>query len=489
METGGDSGMVDRSRQARISLPAPQQPLSTPIRLSEAVAAGLRLEAGAFSIEARRAVAALKASGLPLVAVYGQDGICTEAHNAFRFQRIYVDAAHGVPFLSSSDIISMCPEIQHYVSRKLTKNLDRLLIQEWDVLISRSGTVGNVSLAGKTLKGSALSEHAIRARTDSPERAGYVSAFLRSRYGRPQIVGASYGSVITHIEPSHLEHILVPNLHPVRLASIGIPMREAVELRDEANQLLDQADTILLQRLKLPRLPQVNSLYGYINRVKASNFNGRFEASYHDPITEHAIKELRASSSEITELSDPRVTGEIRPITKFRKRVYVPTGGIPLLGGKQLFQVDPVDVKGLAKGAHTKDLPEIALERSMVLVTCSGTIGRVQIIPAYMEGWTANQHAIRCKAASEMHPGYLYAWLASEYGKKLITRHSYGSVIQEIDKDMLASVPVPLADEPTRREIGNLVLRANTLRNEAWEKERAAITQLEQIVEQSIANA
>jgi type I restriction enzyme S subunit len=482
--------MVDRSRQAQVhttTLPTPQ-PLSTPIRLSEALSAGLRLEAGAFGIEARRAVAALKASGLPLIPLYGQDGLCTEAHNAFRFRRIYVDPAHGVPFLSSSDIISMYPEIRHYLSRKLTKNLDRLLVRKWDILISCSGTIGNVSLAGVTQAGCALSQDAIRARTDSPERAGYVSAFLRSRYGRPQLIGASYGSVITHIEPSHLEHILIPNLHPVRLSSIGLLMREAVELRDEANQLLDQADEILLQRLRLPRLPQAISAHAPINLVRASNFNERIDASYHDPIAEQAIKELRASGTEVTELGDPRVTSEIRPITKFRKRVYVPTGGIPLLAGKQIFQVDPVDVKGLAKGAHMKDLPEIALETNMILVTRSGTIGRVQIIPDYMSRWTATEDATRCIATSNMSPGYLYAWLASEYGKKLITRHSYGSVVRHIDKDMLASVPVPLADEPTRKEVGDLVLKANHLRNEAWEKERAAITQLEQTVEQGLTS-
>ena len=318
---------------------------------------------------------------------------------------------------------------------------------------------------------------------DSPERAGYISAFLRSRYGRPQLIGASYGSVIVHIEPSHLEHILIPDLHPVRLSSIGTPMCQAVELRDEANQLLDQADELLLQRLNLPRLPATVSVQAHISSVKASNLHERFDAFYHEPVAEHAIATLRASRTEITELGDSRISSEIRPITKFRKRVYVPTKGIPLLGGKQLFQVDPVDVKGLARGAHTKDLPEIALERDMVLVTCSGTIGRVQIIPAYMESWTANQHSIRCIAASDMHPGYLYAWLACEYGRTLITRHSYGSVIREIDRNMLASVPVPLADEPTRKEVGDLVLKANHLRNEAWEKERTAITQLEQFIE------
>jgi type I restriction enzyme, S subunit len=478
--------MVERinyGRRATVTTPS-TLPLAAPIHLSEVLSSGLRLEAAAFGIEAHRAVVALEASGIPLVPLYGKDGFCKEAHNAFRFRRIYVEPAYGVPFLSSSDIISMRPEIQHYISRKLTKKLERLLVKQWDVLISRSGTIGNVGLAGMTVAGFALSEDAIRIRLNSPEQAGYVAAFLRGRYGRSQLKGIKYGSVIVHIEPSHLVHILIPDLHPVRLSSIGKLMWEAVELRDEANQLLDHADELLYERLKLSRLPQTVSVHSQINSMKASYLNGRFDGFYHDPIAEHAVEELRASKMEIAELGDPRITGEIRPITKFRKRVYVPTGGIPLFSGKQIFQVDPVDVKGLAKGAHTKDLPEIALETGMILVTRSGTIGHVQIIPAYMNRWTANEHSIRCVAAGAMNPGYLYAWLASEYGKKLITRHSYGSVIREIDKDMLASVPVPLADEHTRKEVGDLVMKANNLRNEAWEKERTAITQLEQIVEQ-----
>ena len=59
--------------------------------------------------------------------------------------------------------------------------------------------------------------------------------------------------------------------------------------------------------------------------------------------------------------TDRRVTKEIRPITKFRERTYVEKGGIPLLSSKQIFQIDPIDIKRLAKGAHTKDLPEIQL--------------------------------------------------------------------------------------------------------------------------------
>jgi type I restriction enzyme S subunit len=216
-----------------------------------------------------------------------------------------------------------------------------------------------------------------------------------------------------------------------------------------------------------------------IAKIKASQLMGRLEGSFHDPVAIAAEKRLSELSVPVTKLGDSRVTKEIRPITKFRKRTYVEKGGIPLLSSKQIFQIDPVDVKGLAKGSHTKDLPEIQLEENMIAVTCSGTIGRVQIIPAYMAKWTANQHATRFLAAEGMNAGYLYAWLASDYGYCLITRNSYGSVILEVDKVMFSSVSIPLPEAKIRDEIGNLVLKANQLRDEAWRNERDAITKLE----------
>lgn len=339
-------------------------------------------------------------------------------------------------------------------------------------------------MASEQFTGKALSQHAIRLRADEPDQAGYVTAFLRSRYGRPQLSQATYGSVIVHIEPKHLERVLIPKLPPIRQIAIGRLMCKAGELRDEANQLLDRADRLLHERLDLPYLKSIapSGKASSIAKIKASQLMGRLEGSFHDPVAIAAETKLRELSVELTTVGDSRVTKEVRAITKFRKRTYVEKGGIPLLSSKQLFQVDPIDVKGLAKGAHTKDLPEIQLEENMIAVTRSGTIGRVQIIPAYMEKWTASEHATRFLAADGMNAGYLYSWLASDYGYQLITRNSYGSVILEVDKEMFSSVLIPLPEQKTRDEIGNLVLKANELRDEAWRNEQEAISKLESLI-------
>jgi len=445
---------------------------------------GLRFEAGAYNIEARHAIQQMRAAGLALLPLYGDNGLCHEAHNAFRFVRVWVSKEHGYPFLSSADIISMRPDIEYYLSKKLTPRLDHLIIKKWDVLISCSGTIGNVGLASGSFAGTALSQDAIRLRAADPETAGYVTAFLRCKYGRLQIVQATYGSVIKHIEPLHLRRIHIPELKEAR-PQIGSQIVKAYELRDEANKLLDEADSKLHTLLKLPPLADAFSEKPgpVVVHQRASKLSFRFDSSYHDPVAKTAERILRKSGVEICSLGDPSVTMEIRPITKFRKRVYVPNGGIPLLSSKQLMQIDPVDVKRLAKGAHTKDLPEIALRKDMVTISRSGTIGRVQIIPAYMEGWAGSEHATRIIAAAGMNPGYLYAWLSSDYGQRLVKRNSYGSVILEIDKEMLESVSIPTPSTATCNKIGDLVLHANELRDQAWRIERDAIQELENLIE------
>lgn len=450
---------------------------SVGVRLSEVASASLRLEASAYALEARQAVAELHACPHPLKALLGQTGICQEAHNGTRFPRVYVSEANGVPFLSSSDIIGLRPERGNYLSRKYTPKLDLLTIQPWMVLVSRSGTIGNVSLASPRMAGWALSEHAIRISAPDRDTAGYVAAFLRSQWGRAQLTGMTYGSVVQHIEPGHLPRVLIPDPPAIRRIAIGRSFVEAALKRDEANNKLDEADALLCASLKLP--PLLPTEKGpVVSTVRAADWGTRLDASFHNPAARWVEKQLHASGFPVVPLSDSRLTKAINGVTKFRTRVYVAQGGIPLLSSKQLFQIDPIEIKRLAKGAHEGDLEEICLSENMIAITRSGTIGRVQIVPKYMHGWASSEHTIRAIPSNEKYAGYLYAWLSSAYGQALIARYSYGSVIVEIDRFMVGEIPVPMLSDAKCNAISTLVLDANRLRDEAWTLEQDALKML-----------
>lgn len=450
---------------------------SVGVRLTEVMGAGIRLEASAYALEARQAVAELQACPHPLKAVLGEDGVCQEAHNGTRFPRVYVREANGVPFLSSSDIIGLRPERGNYLSRKHTPKLDQLLIQPWMVLVSRSGTIGNVSLASPRMAGWALSEDAIRIIAADRDTAGFISAFLRSNWGRDQLRGLTYGSVIQHIEPHHLERVLIPDLPAIRRIAIGRAFVDAALKRDAANDKLDAADAQLRAALKLPPLP-VPDHGPVVSTIRAADWAGRLDAAFHNPTARWVEQQLHASGLPVLPLSDERLTRAINGVTKFRKRVYVEKGGIPLLSSKQLFQVDPIEIKRLARGAHEDDLEEICLAENMLAITRSGTIGRVQIVPKYMHGWANSEHTIRAIAADDETAGYLYAWLASDYGQALIGRYSYGSVIVEIDRFMVGEFVIPILPDAERKAIAALVLDANRLRDEAWTLEQGALKML-----------
>ena len=476
MEAIGVSRMV-KSLAANQHTLAQAIGLSVGVRLSEVIGAGLRLEASAYALEARQAVTELQACRHALKPLLGQDGLCPAAHNAFRFARIYVGADKGIPFLSSSDIIGLRPERGRYLSLKHTKRLDALKIKPWDVLVSCSGTIGNVGLASPRMADWALSQDAIRISAADADMAGYVAAFLRSRWGLAQLKGITYGSVIQHIEPHQLTRVWIPDLPAIRRIEIGRAFVEAALLRDRANDLLDEADSELRRALTLPPLPKPKQ-GPVVNTVRASQWGGRLDASYHNPMAQWVINQLKRIGFETLPLNDPMLTKEIRAVTKFRKRVYVPKGGIPLLSSKQLFQIAPIDRKGLARGAHIDDMKEIQLNTNLVMVTCSGTNGRVQIIPDYMKDWAASQDAIRIEGSNKHEAGFIYAWLASDYGQALISRYQYGSVVTHLDRDMIGKIPAPLLTKNQRIAIANLVLEANRLRDEAWNLEQGALALL-----------
>ena len=98
------------------------------------------------------------------------------------------------------------------------------------------------------------------------------------------------------------------------------------------------------------------------------------------------------------------------------------------------------------------------------------------LVPKHWEGWTANQHIIRVVPASGEIAGYLYVFLASDYGRELITRFTYGAVVDEIDDHHVSAIEVPLLkDRKLQTEINRLAIEANAKRTEAYHAEQQAI--------------
>jgi len=451
------------------------------VSLSDVLKHGLRLDGGFLNADGWHARAHLKNTKWPLVRIVGNNGIANAFHRP-RFRRIWVNKP-GIPLIQPSRVTEIHPKPNGYISKHTATDIEALKVKAGQILLTCSGAVGQCSLVSDTLNGQFFSHDLIRITCKKEEDTGYLYAYLRTKTGNALIQSSEYGAVISHIEPDHLESVPIPNPPAALKKRIHELVIHSYALRDQANSLLDTAEQLFCEALKLPPLAKLRTahfdksadLRNYT--VNLSDHAGRLDASYHAPITYSILRHMKKEAAEMTSIGDARISRRIIFPGRFR-RVYVQKGqGAPFLGGKQIHELDPTNKKYLSRKHHRERIErELALDENMIMVTCSGTIGKVTIVPKHWTGWTANQHIIRIVPATPEIAGYVYVFLQSDYGRELITRFTYGSVVDEIDDAHVAKVSVPLLrDAKKRSKISRLALEANAKRTEAYEAEQDAI--------------
>lgn len=449
------------------------------VNLSEVIDNGVRLEASVYGIENRHAREVLKKCKWPVTPL---TNMIEDAFYPIRFKRIYVESENGIPFFLPSQLLEIYPKPIKYISPKTNVNIEELKVKNNTLLLTRSGTIGCCAVACRTLINKVFSDDIIRASFKSEEDLGYTYAFLKTKIGKTLLQTNNYGSVVSHIEPEHLNNIPIPNPPSMLKKRIHELVMKSYELRDKSNELLDKAEELLVNGLKLPPIDDFKPEYFDTSSnlknfsVRFSELSNRFEASFHVPIVKSIINHLKSHAEEVTTIGDPRISKKVILPGRF-KRVYVEEGqGTVFFGGKQIYELDPSNKKYLSTKHHKNIIQkELRLIENMILIACSGTIGKTNIVPKHWENWTMNQHVIRIVPASDSIAGYLYVFLSSPYGYELIKRFTYGSVVDEIDANHVSQIEIPLIGQDMQDKINCLALEANRLRYEAYKLEQQAL--------------
>ena len=456
------------------------------IDLSEVLNNNNRLEASVFKVEAKHAREELQNCkyGNTLTKLCGTNSFTNEAFYPGRFKRIYLDKnEEAIPFFLPSQLNEIYPKPNKWISNLTDTNFEQLKPHSNTILLTRSGTIGNCTYVSKTLAGKIFSDDVIRIHVTNEYDSGYIYAFLKTNIGQLLIKTNNYGSVISHIEPKHLENILIPNPPEILKKEIHNLVVKSYNLRDESNDLIDEAEKLLIEELKLPPIEDFKPKYFDKENdirnfeVSLSKLNNRFDGSYHIPLVDCIKEHLQKYAETVTNIGDKNISEEIILPGRFA-RTYVEEGqGTLFFGGKELNQIEPSNKKYLSVSVHNNRIEkELKLKENMLLVTRSGTIGRINIVPPHWENWVINEHVIRIKPISKDIAGYLYCWLNTEYGEALIKRYTYGSVVDEIDTNHVANIILPLLkNKEIQTKINNLVLEANKKRYEAYVLEQKAI--------------
>lgn len=118
--------------------------------------------------------------------------------------------------------------------------MNMLKVEEGDILITRSGTIGKVTYATKDMAANYLvSDDLVRIRVKDENLRAYLVAYFSSRTALSLMLLDEYGSVQQHLQPRHIQEMIVPvpddwNLATdmIRAGQMFIDSMEAMSVAD-----------------------------------------------------------------------------------------------------------------------------------------------------------------------------------------------------------------------------------------------------------------
>jgi len=404
-----------------------------------------------------------------------------------RFKRKYVPVERGLPFLPPSEVFVFPIKIRKGI---IDPPLGLMVKKDW-ILITCSGTVGRCIISTSFTANCVLSHDLIRFIPKNNSNYGYLYAYLNSTMGQAFLTKNQYGATVKHIEPHHVSAIPIPII-PALEKEVHSNILEVQILREDAQSLFIEAEELLYSELRLSKINDDDIQYfggelGSVVKsfeVNAQDLLGRFDASYHTPILKLIESNLKKTGLKICKLG--KLLDSIFVPTRF-KRPYVknPTDGIPFLQGSHIVQLRPMGVKYLWK--KMKNIEKAKIKRNWLLMTRSGTVGRMGIVSNLLDNWAASEHLFRLIVKNEINPGYLAAFLMFPYGELQIKGKIYGAVVDEIgeqDTSLIEDIDIIVPSKEIRDKIGSLVLEAYYKKDKANQIEQETIDFLEQRIKE-----
>lgn len=394
-----------------------------------------------------------------------------------RSRRVYVkNIENGLPFIKGADIVKADFFNLKIISRKRTVNLNEYFLKEGWTVITRSGTIGNTAYVNKDFIGKAASDDIIRV-VPKTVPSGFLYAFLSSKNGKALLAHGTYGAVIQHIEPEHIENIPIPIFPNDLQQQIHDLITESAELKVEANRLLGDAISLFENRIGITNV-RIATQDDTVKIGKLRNFLSRFDAQYQ--IITQKLDDERSTSFNYVKISN--IAKRIF-VGNRAKRNYV-VDGIPFLSSSDMMLFNP---KRYAKqiSKRTPSLDSLLVNRSDILISRSGTVGNVVLVGDDLVNSAVSEHALRLEIDdTKMSPEYIFCYLKTKQGKAYMEVSAFGSVIITLNEELIGNIEVPILNDNDRETIISKIKIYIEKLDLATLKENQAIQLVEKEIEQ-----
>ena len=202
-----------------------------------------------------------------------------------------------------------------------------------------------------------------------------------------------------------------------------------------------------------------------LERVFAQN-GLRFDASFFDPVVDAHVGTLQGSrTNRLDEMAKLVLPGRFERVWAVDEE-----HGRPYLNATDLLTLFslgiPSQVRYLSPESDT-DFDALVVHEGWLLMTCSGTIGRVYHVPSRLDGWAATHDLIRIIPDSPDLTGYLYVWCLTPVAQAQILSHTHGGQINHVTEQQVGELLVPRLHGRTAKKLNDRVMDALNARERA----------------------
>lgn len=197
----------------------------------------------------------------------------------------------------------------------------------------------------------------------------------------------------------------------------------------------------------------------------------RLEASVYDVKGKKAKDIIKSCGWPQKTISGTNGIAEAYTCGRF-KRIWLDYSEFPIYQPSSILDLCPEPDGYLSKKTNT-DIERLRVHKGQVLITCSGTIGKVSLVSETLDNKIFSHDLLRITCKEKEDVGYLYAFAKSQIGNLILTTNQYGAVISHIEASHLDEVYLPYPEKSIRKKISDRIEKSFSLRDEAnylWER-------------------
>lgn len=387
----------------------------------------------------------------------------------------------GVPFIRISDISDLFIERDGivFISPSEHKRIYSSHLGIGDIVLSKIGTVGRLSVISEELGEVNISENNIGLRLSKlPEERKIALLFLLlSKYGQKQLLRKASGNIQLKLNVSDVESMQVPIFDDAMLRTLKNLYQNFLSERNESNSLYSHAENLFLEELGLKDFKADEDLYSTVNfsDIKSAN---RMDAEYFQPKYERIISVSRAHGGV--------ALGELVTV----KKGFEPGADAYEDEGKLFIRVSSVskhelvekDQKYINQKLYEELKKEYEPKKGEILLTKDASPGVAYVVDKAVEG-IISSGILRLKLKEEINPDYLALCINSVVGQMQVERDAGGSVIAHWKPEQVKSLLVPILPKATQEKIAGLIRESHAARKKAKELLEEAKLKVEELIE------